>query len=284
MRLFYFFLLSVSQLLFGQQDKQKYSDIWIIENPSELIIYNQYEQSISENEKSELPAYSAWRILDDDYILSDQFTHAIKATLNRELFYIQLTEDGDLVNGSKAGKIDIIKGARILEDTVQVSTNGKILLKVGNTSHIVSEEMLVERLFSYRKRYYARDISRDLSGWVEVDATKHWESYQPDNNNQALEMQLYRRIDNLFSSYNSRLDKLFKYLNDHYGISNPSPQWIAERSPSYLKYVLSPKKYRNKFTDSQKFLIQELNDLLYGSTYHLLASEDQIIIFKSSRK
>ena len=68
MRPIYFLFLSFPLLLFGQQEKRINSNIWIIENPSALVIYNQYEQRMSEAEKSELPKHAAWSILDENDI------------------------------------------------------------------------------------------------------------------------------------------------------------------------------------------------------------------------
>jgi hypothetical protein len=58
---------------------------------------------------------------------------------------------------------------------------------------------------------------------------------------------------------------------------------MAQESPANLQYTLQPANYMNRFSDSQSYLIQELNDLLYGSAYQLLATDGQIIIRKTLR-
>jgi hypothetical protein len=143
--------------------------------------------------------------------------------------------------------------------------------------------MLIERIFKDRNKTFARDIAGNENGWIEGNGPAHWEAYLPDNSDQALEKQLYSRIDQIFKFHNIRLIRLFTFLNKEYDKNNPSPQWIAEKSSAYLKYTLSPPEYKNRFSDSQSFLIQELNDLLYGSSYRLSGTNGQIIISKSSR-
>jgi hypothetical protein len=279
MRLIYFLILLTASLS-GQEPRETMSKYWIIEDPSKLIIFNQYEQRLTELEKTTLPGYSAWRILEEDYAFSDQFTHTAKAGLNKKIFYIQLSDDGEPVNKDLAGEFDIIKNARILGDTVRIKTNGRLSLQSGVNQTPLIEGMLVERLFRYRNKTFGKDIAGNVSGWIVGNGPENWEIYIPDKSDLALENQIFTRVDRIVTSYNTRLDKLFSFLNSHYGNSNPSPRWIVEKSPAYLKYVLTPQTYQKRFSGSQTYLIQELNDLLYGSIYQLSATDGQIVIIR----
>jgi hypothetical protein len=281
MRLIYFLLLFIASLS-GQEPRETMLKYWIIEDPSKLVIFNQYEQRLTELEKTTLPGYSAWRILDEDYAFSDQFTHTAKAVVNRKIYYIQLSDDGEPSNKELAGEFDIIKNARIQGDTVRIKTNGRLSMQSGVNQTSLVEGMLIERLFRYRNKTFGRDIAGNLSGWIVGNGSANWEIYIPDNSDLALENQLFARVDRIITAYNTRLDKLFSFLNRHYGNSNPSPQWIVEKSPAYLTYILTPQTYQNRFSGSQTYLFQELNDLLYGSIYQLSATDGQIVIIKSS--
>jgi hypothetical protein len=277
-----YILFLFSALLFGQESRETVSNYWIIENPIELVIFNQYEQRLTEPEKSRLPQYSAWQILDEDHVFSDQYTHTVKTRLNRQVFYIQLSDDSEPVNADMAGNIEKIRNARIQGDTVRIKSSNQLSLQSGANKNSLIEGMLIERIFRYQNKYFCKDIAGNISGWMSGNGQSGWEIYIPDNLNLVLENQIFIRIDKIISSYNTRLDKLFLFLNNHYGDSKSSPRWIVEKSPEFLKYNLIPQTYQNRFPDSQTYLIQELEDLLYGSAYSLSATDGQIIIHKSS--
>ena len=260
------------------------SDYWIIENPSALIIYDNYQQRLTENEKNLLPEFSAWRIVDANQTLSDQFTNTIKTEHNQKLYFIQVSSDGELINGSLAGHINKIRKATIQGDTVRVTHSNQISLQHGDSKIRLSEGVLIQRIFVYRNRTFARDIVSHISGWIEGNGSANWEVYLPQKSNLVLEQQIFSRIDHIFNSYNVRLDKLFIFLNKFYKKSKISPQWYPEESPPDLKYTMRPKEYINQFSDSQAYLVQELKDLLYGSFYQLSSVDGQIIISKSSSR
>jgi hypothetical protein len=268
-------------LLFGQDIRGTKSDYWIIENPAALVIYNQYEQRLNDSEKSALPVHSAWRILDAHHILSDQFTLTAKTEFNHRLFYIQLTETNGFVNKSQAGDVEFVNDARIAGDTLIVKSDDLISIQRGSQFETLSKGVLLERLFKYRNKSFVRDLTGNKSGWIFGNLDVHLERYIPDKTDLALEKQLFSRVEQIFLSYNSRLEKLFSFLNSQYTESKQSPTWIAEESSSHLKYTLLPAIYRSRFLKSQSFLVQELKDLLYGSPYQLSSTNGQIIISKS---
>jgi hypothetical protein len=282
MRFILFIVLFIS-LCYGQEARRTTSDYWVIENPSALVIYNNYEQRLTKNEKSLLPKFSAWRIIETDHLLSDQFTLTIKTEYIRKTYFIQISSEGEVVNSPLAGKIFKFTKASVQGDTVRIKTNDKLSLQHGDIQINLSEGMLIQRIFLHRKKTFARDIAGNISGWIEGNGPAHWESYIPETSDLALEKQIFSRIDHIFESYNTRLDKLFTHLNKLYNKSKASPHWRSEESLSFLKYTMGPQEYMNQFTDSQSYLIQELNDLLYGSYYQLSAVDGQIIISKSSR-
>jgi len=260
------------------------SDYWIIENPSSLIIYDNYEQRLTENAKNLLAKFSAWRIVDPNHTLSDQFTNTIKTEHNQKVYFIQVSSDGELINGSLAGQTNIFRKAKIQGDTLRVARSNRISLQHGDSLITLSEGVLIQRIFVYRNRTFARDIASNISGWIKGNGPANWEAYLPKNSDLVLEQQIFSRINHIFNSYNARLDKLFTFLNKLYNKSKISPQWQSEKTPTYLKYTIGPTEYMNQFSDSQAFLVQELHDLLYGSFYQLSSVDGQIIIIKSSSR
>jgi hypothetical protein len=270
-------------LCYGHEVWSTTSDYWIIENPSALIIYNNYEQKLTEIEKNLIPEFSAWQIIETDHILGDQFTNTIKTVYNRKTYFFQVTSEGKLVNRTLAGQINKIRKASAQGDTVLVIASDRLSIQRGDKRISLLEGMLIQRIFSHRNKTFVREIAGNISGWIEGKGSVFWEAYVPESSNLAFEKQIFSRIDHIFRSYNTRLDKLFTHLNRLYNKSRTSPQWRPEESPSYLKYEIRPQDYKTQFSGSQSYLVQELTDLLYGSPYQLSAINGQIIISKSSR-
>ena len=146
----FIFLIIFSFLSNGQEVLSQLSDYWIIENPSALVIYNNYQQRLTETDKNQLPKFSAWRIIEQDYIFSDQFTHTIKAEINRRIYFIQLSEEGTLVNNAAAGKIEKYKNARVQGDTVRIVDSNELLLQSGDKEINLTDGTLIQRLFFIR--------------------------------------------------------------------------------------------------------------------------------------
>ncbi len=278
-----FYIPFLSLLLLTQYASGATADFWIIENPAALLLYNRYEQRLTANEKERLATFSAWQILDRDMVLSDQYTRVIKTQLDRDIYFIQISASGELVNRAGAGKISTIKNAQIPGDTVRISSSGRLFIKSGNKRFSLSEGMLLKRLFVHRGTTFGKTLTGQSAGWIEGNGPKNWEVFHSSRNNQAFENQLFSRIDQIFESYNTRFNRLFDYMNQRHNERYTSPQWVSMKSPVDLRYTLEPYEYQTRFPSSRSFLIQELADLLYGSDYHLVEGNDQIIITKKSR-
>ena len=277
------FIIILSLLLSIQYANGATADFWIIENPAALLLYNRYVQRLTDNENEQLTAFSAWQILELNIVLSDQYTRVIKTQQDRDVYFIQVTASGEPVNQDSAGQISTIKNAQILGDTVRISTNGRLFIKSGNKRFSLSEGMLVKRLFVHRGTTFGKTLTGQNAGWIEGNGPKNWEAFHSSSNNQAFENQLFSRIDQIFQSYNTRFNRLFDTMNQRYNEQYTPPQWIAMNSPVDLRYTLEPYDYRTRLSGTRSFLVQELTDLLYGSDYHLIEGNDQIIITKKSR-
>jgi len=268
---------------FERKVSSQVSDYWIIENPSVLILYNNYQHRLTEKDKSLLPKFSAWRIIDQDLTMSDQFTHSIQTEINQKTYFIQLSDDGGLVNSALAGKIQQYRNAKVQGDTVRIIHSDRLTLRSGDRRLNLMEGMLIQRIFIYDNKTYARDLAGNMTGWIEGNGSVHWEKYRPSHSDDALKMQLFKRVDQIIKSYNNRLDKLFVYLNKRYNENRKPPQWVFDQSSPYLRYMLLPPDYTNQFSGTESYLIRELNDLLYGSNFRLSATDGQIVIRSSSR-
>ena len=258
-------------------------DYLIIENPAALVIYYQYEQRLNSNAKTQLRSNSAWRILVRDQVLSDQFTHTLKVTFNQTVYYIQIDDKGYPVNQDNAGEIQKLQNVKSLGDTVQIKTSGKLSIDSGRDRFKLSHGMLLQRLFSYRGKTFVRQIGGQSSGWIVGKSSANWQIFHQEIDETLQEEKLFAQVDRIIERYNTRIEKLFIYLNNQHNLEFVAPQWVVRRSPAYLSYQFQPSDYQKQFNGSRSYLVQEVRDLLYGSAYQLNEQDSHITIRKTSR-
>jgi hypothetical protein len=221
-------------------------------------------------------------IIDEDYFLSDQFTPAIRANFKSKVFYIQRTESGDLLNRQEAGKIQILKNTQAINDTIRISLDNRISIDDGTRSLELAGGTLLRRLFKYQNKFYVENLANGRTGWIVLRNSEWWEKHKITTNTSYIDNQIYNQIDNIVADYNQRLGKLFNFLNDKNKTNHPLPYWSAEQSITGIQYTMEPNVYRNRFHDSQFYLIQELRDLLHGSSFQVKKDHNKIIISTKS--
>ena len=256
---------------------------WIIENSSALIIYNQYEQRLTDTEKSAFQNFAAWEIISEDHFLSDQFTPVIKASYKNKTYYFQRLEPGKILKEEDVGKIEILKNVKPAGDTIRVKQTDKIFLIRAGERLGLSEGTLLKCRFKYQNRFYVENMSTDQNGWITLEDQNSWEKYHVEPGKGVdYDWEIFSQVDKLVNTYNQRLGNLFDYMNAKYKTHHPLPRWSGEKTALSIRYKMEPNAYRNRFNESQFFLIQELRDLLHGSSFHVTEDQNQIIISKKS--
>ena len=116
------------------------ADFLIIEIPTKLLMYNKYEQQISFREqRALLQPFQPLRIEENDVLLSDSFTKAMKVASGRNSYFLLKTDDGDFENAAEAGYINTLQNCIIINDTVEVFQDNAIFLSKRPTSRSTAE-------------------------------------------------------------------------------------------------------------------------------------------------
>ena len=258
------------------------ADYWIIKDPSVLNIYNQYEQRLNNADKRAFGRFSAWQILSREQLLSDQFTRVLRASYDQHIYYLQLNDQGKLINYQQAAPVQIIKNARVFGDTIRVKKGGRLQIENGTDRHQLPEGALLQRLFLQGRKTFVRELDGSFSGWLSKAGRTDFEIFHIDKGAAAYREKLFGQVNRIIQSYNQRLSKLFTNLNQRYDKSLPPPKWEKEASAPVLTYTLYPASYQTHFMLTRNYLIQELKDLLHGSDYTLAEDEGSITIKKTS--
>ncbi len=255
-------------------------EIWIIEDPAQLSIYNRYEQRLSNSEKSQLIPNAPWIILERNYVLSDRFTTTIKAEVENSLYYLQTDETGRLINESSAGVIEKIRAAKALGDTIRTTADNIILIEPTGSGEPLADGILLHRLFSDQQKIYVKDLTGQRYGWISAADEPSWEIYHPPSSAEAYQRYLFERADRVIQNFNIRLSKLFDHLNQFSNNSIAPPQWINTRDHDILRYTFQTDRKDKFFDRSNNYLYQELKDLLYGSAYTVQLTDRELVISK----
>jgi hypothetical protein len=158
-------------------------DVVLVERPDALIILNRFEQTLSPRERTWFFKNVPLRIVRQDVLLSDRFTHAMEVELGRTRFLLQRRSSGD-VTGAAAAGLQKVVGLRRTSDTVDVLQRGKIAFRQDGAVALDAGER-IERFFEYRGRYFCRHIASGAYGWVELPSSDRgitWEIVSPIRN------------------------------------------------------------------------------------------------------
>jgi len=257
-------------------------EVWIIGNPSELVVFNRYQQRLTRSECLELPHNGPWWIQNKEFLLSDNFTRTVKVEFENNVYFLQITDDGDLVNQSAAEILEKINPAEIYHDTLRVISENMAMRQPGKTELALRKEGLACRIFRSRNRLFIKDLDSGLYGWIPAKDDAGWVSYHPPSTAEAFEHFLFSRVDRVIRDHNTRIRQLVEYLNARCNKQKNPPQWVMQRSPAGLRYRFGSGTEFPGFIKSRDYLIQELKDLLHGTGYDLRVDGNLLAIYRTT--
>jgi hypothetical protein len=260
----------------------KPDEVWIIGNPSELVVFNRYQQRLSRSECLGLPHNGPWWIQHKAFLLSDNFTRAVKTEFENNVYFLQTNDDGDLVNQSSTEILEKINPAEIYHDTLRVISENLMMRQPGNDELSMRREDLACRIFRFRNRIFIKDLDSGSYGWIPEKNDAGWVIYHPPSTVEEYEHFLYARVDRIIQDYNTRLQRLIEYLNTRYNRQKNPPQWVMQKSPAGLHYRFGSGTEFQDFLKSRDYLIQELKDLLHGTGYDLRVDGNLLAIYRTT--
>lgn len=265
------------------------ADFLIVENPSELSIYNKYQQSISSQIQKQLALFAPFRIVEEDEVLSDQISHASRVIFDDNIYFLIKDEEGDYIL-DKNEYFRIFKNCKLLGDTIKVLRKRRVFIFSKpeyfdrKSKHIyLDENQHCIRIFKYKNLFYVK-VPGDsmIYGWTQLPRSG-WELCQesaimlvaiPDN----LISRLKIRID----SANQDYENFFNYFNKKYDQENVIPYWNLKISNYEIHGTLNDPSLANKLKNSNRYLMQDIDNIFLGSNFVLTFSDSMFFI--NSRK
>ncbi len=265
------------------------ADFLIVENPSELSIYNKYQQSISSQIQKQLALFAPFRIVEEDEVLSDQISHASRVIFDDNIYFLIKDEEGDYIL-DKNEYFRIFKNCKLLGDTIKVLRKRRVFIFSKpeyfdrKSKHIyLDENQHCIRIFKYKNLFYVK-VPGDsmIYGWTQLPRSG-WELCHesaimlvaiPDN----LISRLKIRID----SANQDYENFFNYFNKKYDQENVIPYWNLKISNYEIHGTLNDPSLANKLKNSNRYLMQDIDNIFLGSNFVLTFSDSMFFI--NSRK
>lgn len=168
-----FFVCALTLLFFSVVNAQtsgEYSDYIFIESLNNITVYNRFQQSLSETEKESLPIQIPARIIEENFLMSDNLTRGIKFSLaGQEYFCLSPTveELEELLNPTELRRFPRKK---FIGDTLRfISNNVDIKPEFTADTILGTNEQLFRILFSDKGRYFIHSLENPgEAGWLSI--------------------------------------------------------------------------------------------------------------------
>jgi hypothetical protein len=257
----------------------------IIEHNDQLLIYNKYQQRITQQEKKAFVPFVPLRVLESHSVLNDNYTPCMKVELDGSIFYLVKNDRTTLIGAGKLGLNKIHGNVTPLQDTVQIMTErNAVLISPDNVQRAALRkgEKLI-RYFQDGDLTYVRPLIAPLRfGWARLDGMIRAippQGKERDNyTNTVIPDKTLGRIKMKFKEVNTLLANIFMYFNKQSYQKKAVPQWHSVESKRSVSYVLEPELYGSYFPESDRYLTRDLDNILLGTIYTISYTPGKIEI------
>lgn len=253
----------------------------IVERPEALVIYNRYQQLLSENEKRALVPFLPINILDERTILSDGFTPCLKGDRKGDVVFLLRDESGSLAGERAAGRITYFRNATETHDTVECLAGAITLLDPAKSRRTrLASGTLARRIFVAQGLSYVEILgSREEYGWIDFRSLakgRDWKSIEGTGVPRSEQLRkVIPPIKTKLNEVNEKLAELFKRLGS--AASRP-PRWNAEEGPAQIMCTLESELPVEQFARSSQLLAKNLETILLGTDLVVSSSPGRIEI------
>ncbi len=255
------------------------ADFLVVENAGRLVFYNKYQQQPGERERLMMRPHSAMRIIKNDDILADGFTHYMQVELQGEQLYLLKDNDGNLAGSGGLGRVQLYTGVTVSYDTIRVIT------PINSSLGRLHPGGKLLRIFRNNKTMYVHTISSNPSyGWIDLSEKKQgrdWDvvkSSPPRTGTEPLPETVTRNIRMKLDETNKVLARLFEHFNSQSGQTRQAPQWKLAPSGKAMVCTLEGTITGEAFRESTLRLANEIETLVLGAGVQVSSAPGRIEI------
>ncbi len=278
---FIIFLVLCSPVL-----SQEHADFVIVGDPQTYSILDKYEQPLSESAKDLFPPFSPLQIVEGDATLGDEITRASKIRFNRSSYYLLLDDNGNYVGGSRNSYRQIFRKCQIIEDTIQVTKSGALLLSKKYPAQgkrvYLENGCTVIRVFKYRNYYYVKCLGiKEAYGWCSFASKNAWKKIKSIGKKQKISAgnTMLDRVAARIESANKMYIQYFEHFNRITKQQNSIPQWHYTVDSDMIQCTLKePYKNSEQLKESTYYLVQDIENMLHGRPFRLQYQQGEITV------
>ena len=254
---------------------QSKADYYIITNPVDYNIANQYQQAMSASDKLDKLAGAPLRVENPDLLSGDQISRVAKCFYHGDNYFLLKNDDGKFVGEKKSERL-VFRNCAIVEDTVVIINSGSLkIISLAGQVRIPGRGEKITRFFKSGTRYYVGAFDeKPFFGWCSMEPETDWRKTEKtaiakERPSDTSLPELYRqRIAEKIASANNAYKACFDHFNARTNDQKSVPSWRCENSGEGIRCELSEQwKTGDRLSESTDALVQELENILLGSDY-----------------
>ena len=278
---------------------QARSDYFILANPLNYTIYNEYGQPLTDLDRSEFIPHTPLRLLAADFMLGDQITRSCKVSLNDRTYFLLKDDRGGFIGEKGKGARLVVHNAQAVDDTIEVTAGGAVsVMPVAGQAHRINAGVRIIRVFLARGRYYVKTgDGSPFYGWSSLEPRSAWHRIQavvaPAAKPAARAITadtvipglLKQRIIDKVGRANAAYQDIFAHFNAATGGGKIAPHWSFDSSSTQLRFVFSQHYTENdELAGSTKELRSEIENLLPGTGFRLTGKAGEMVFKRIGKK
>jgi len=255
------------------------SDFLVVSSPGAFSILDQYEQTLSDTDRRQLPDDLPLQLVSRDETLGDQITHAIRCSFMGKTFYIMKDEKGNPVKTQKTGVIQTFRSCRIVNDTMLLSANSAIT-GISSRQHTLTKGTPILRIFLYGGRFYCF-VPGTGAGWCSgpFKAPAVSSAVSTGNGDIPLTPELRERIFARIKAANESYRACFDYFNRTTGNQKLVPSWsIEDKGKGLICRLSGHYAGDDMLAESTRYLVQNIENFLIGKPFNAVYLDGEIRI------
>ncbi len=258
---------------------QKRADFLVVENPTNLVIWNKFKQPITDSERNLFIKNQPMLVTSLGGLLSDGVRAYTEIELNNSKFYLLKEINGNYYNYNKAGLIKLYKDKRYFYDSLEIINPDKNNLQSLDRKKklTLAKKEVVLRIFEDNNSFYVK-LKNNTYAWLKVGKlnTDYVLVKKTESKNSKLSKEDVDKVKKVFKYSDELLTKIYKDLNKFKNKNLTAPKWRLDITENKIIATLS--NSFTKFNDSNKRLVNRLESLLLGSGLKVRLNKQNIEI------
>ena len=260
------------------------ADFLIVAHVDRLQIYNKYQQVATPQDLHLLAPFAPMRIIKANDLLGDGFTRCMQVEVSGQTFFLLKDADNRISRTGPLGFERSFSNTTLLLDTVEALAAKSLRISPEESpASYLSRGDLALRIFRHGKLTYCQTLTGDpVHGWIDFNengAGKTWGVFNRlASGNASLSPNTIHKIETRIAGVNRALTHLYDFFNRQTHQNKTPPQWHVEESNSYILCALDGAPNGEAFEQSTFYLVNEIENNLLGSEFHVTHSPGRIEI------